>query len=42
MLLRNHWYVAAWSEDIGRVPTARVMLGDTIVLHRTEQAASAA
>ena len=36
MLLRNHWYVAAWSEDVGRAPTARVMLGNTIVLYRTE------
>lgn len=35
MFLRNHWYVAAWSEDVGRTPTARVMLGDTIVLYRT-------
>ena len=36
MLLRNHWYVAAWSEDVGREPIARVMLGDAVVLYRTE------
>lgn len=36
MLLRNHWYVAAWSEDVGREPISRVMLGDAIVLYRTE------
>ncbi len=35
MFLRNYWYVAAWSEDIGRAPTSRVMLGETIVLYRT-------
>ena len=35
MFLRNHWYVAAWSEDVGRTPTARVILGEAIVLFRT-------
>ena len=32
MFLRNHWYVAAWSEDVGRTPTARVILGEGKVL----------
>ena len=36
MFLRNHWYVAAWSEDLGRAPIARVMLGEAIVLYRAE------
>ncbi len=36
MYLRNHWYVAAWSEDVGRAPIARVMLDETVVLYRTE------
>ena len=35
MFLRNHWYVAAWSEDVGCTPTARVILGEAIVLFRT-------
>ena len=34
MLLRNHWYVAAWSEDVGRAPLGRVLLGDYVVLFR--------
>ncbi len=36
MFLRNHWYVAAWSEDIGREPISRVMLGELVMLYRTE------
>jgi phenylpropionate dioxygenase-like ring-hydroxylating dioxygenase large terminal subunit len=36
MLLRNFWYVAAWSADLGRTPIARIMLGDSIVLYRAE------
>lgn len=35
MFLRNHWYVAAWSEDVGRTPIGRVMLGEAVVLYRT-------
>ena len=34
MFLRNHWYVAAWSEDLGRETIARVLLGDSVVLFR--------
>lgn len=34
--LRNHWYVAAWSDEVGRTPLARVVLGDYLVLYRTE------
>ena len=34
MLLRNHWYVAAWSEDVGRTPLGRVLLNEYVVLFR--------
>ena len=34
--LRNHWYVAAWAEEVGRTPLARIVLGDYLVLFRTE------
>ncbi len=34
MLLRNHWYVAAWSEDVGRTPLACVLLNEYVVLFR--------
>ena len=36
LFLRNHWYVAAWSDEIGRRPLARVVLGDYLVLFRRE------
>lgn len=39
MFLRNRWYVAAWSHDVGTVPLARVMLGEPIVLYRTRDGA---
>lgn len=35
MLLRNHWYVAAWSDEVGRDPLGRVLLGDMLCLYRT-------
>ncbi|MCW5774474.1 MAG: aromatic ring-hydroxylating dioxygenase subunit alpha [Rhodospirillaceae bacterium] len=34
--LRNHWYVAAWSDEVGRKPLGRVVLGDYLVLYRAE------
>ena len=34
--LRNHWYVAAWSAEIDRDLTGRVLLGDTVCLYRAE------
>jgi vanillate O-demethylase monooxygenase subunit len=34
--LWNHWYVAAWSDEVGRKPLARVILGAYLVLFRTE------
>jgi len=36
LFLRNHWYVAAWADEIGRTPLARVILGDYLVLFRAE------
>jgi len=36
MFLRNHWYVAAWSEDVGRTPLRRVLLGESVCLFRKE------
>jgi phenylpropionate dioxygenase-like ring-hydroxylating dioxygenase large terminal subunit len=34
--VRNHWYVAAWSNEVGRTPLARVLLGEPVVLFRSE------
>ncbi|WP_435229359.1 Rieske 2Fe-2S domain-containing protein [Pseudopelagicola sp. nBUS_20] len=34
MFLKNCWYVAAWSNDIGRELTAETFLGENIVLYR--------
>lgn len=34
--LRNHWYVAAWAEEVTRAPLRRQILSDDIVLYRTE------
>jgi vanillate O-demethylase monooxygenase subunit len=34
MLVRNCWYVAGWSHDIGDTPVQRWLLGDPIVLYR--------
>jgi len=35
VFLENQWYVAAWSEDVGRSLLARRILGQRIVLYRT-------
>jgi vanillate O-demethylase monooxygenase subunit len=32
--VRNHWYAAAWSRDIGERPFPRRILGDRVVLFR--------
>ena len=42
MFLKNHWYVAAWSDEVGRAPLARVVLGDYLVLFRREDGRVAA
>jgi phenylpropionate dioxygenase-like ring-hydroxylating dioxygenase large terminal subunit len=36
MFLRNHWYVAASDSEVGRKPLARMILGEPVVLFRTE------
>ncbi len=36
VFLRNHLYVAAWHDEIGRSLTARTLLGDKVVLYRRE------
>ena len=36
MFLRNSWYVAAWDREVGRKPLARTLLGEPVVLFRTE------
>ena len=36
MYLRNCWYVAAWSKDIGRELKAATYLGENIVLYRQQ------
>lgn len=36
MMLHDHWYVAAWCDEVGRAPLARVLLGEMVVLYRTE------
>ena len=36
MFLRNFWYVAAADDEIGRQPLGRTILGEPVVLFRTE------
>jgi len=36
MFLRNCWYVAAYDCEVGRDPLARTLLGEPVVLFRTE------
>src|SRR5580658_3892400 len=36
MFLRNCWYVAAGSGEVGRVPLGRLLLGEPVVLYRRE------
>lgn len=40
--LRNRWYAAAWSSEIGRELLARTILDEPIVLYRTEGGAPVA
>lgn len=35
--VRNCWYVAAWGRDLQTAPVARTVLGENIVLFRTEK-----
>jgi vanillate O-demethylase monooxygenase subunit len=34
--VRNAWYVAAWSDEIGRELMSRTILGEPVLLYRTE------
>lgn len=36
MYIRNAWYVAAFSSEVGRTPLARTYLEEPVVLYRTE------
>ena len=36
MFLRNYWYVAASTSDIGRTPFRRVIMNEPVVFYRTE------
>ena len=42
MFLRNHWYVAAWSDELGTDPLAVKMLNEDIVLYRKRDGAPVA
>lgn len=42
MFIRNCWYVAAWDTEIGRTPLPRRILGEDVVLYRTEDGAPVA
>ena len=36
MFLRNHWYTAAWSDELGTEPLALTMLGEDVLLYRKQ------
>ena len=36
MFLKNAWYVAASDHEVGRKPLRRIILGEPVVLFRTE------
>jgi vanillate O-demethylase monooxygenase subunit len=40
MFLRDNWYVAAWSDEVGRTPLARTVLGEDLLLYRTQAGAA--
>ena len=40
--VRNAWYPAAWDHEVGRTLMPRTMLGDKVVLYRTEAGAPVA
>ncbi len=42
MMIRNTWYVAAWSSEVGEQPLARVILNEPVVLYRDSQGRAAA
>lgn len=42
MFLRNCWYAATWSQDLGEAPLARTLLNEPIVLFRQQDGTPAA
>ena len=42
MFVKNAWYVAGWSHEIGRTPMERWIIGEPVVLYRTEGGAAVA
>lgn len=42
MFLKNHWYVAAWDDEVGREPVARTLLNEKLVLFRKQDGAPVA
>ena len=42
MYLRNSWYVTAWDHEISHEPLARTILGEPIVLWRTDDGSAIA
>ena len=36
MFLRNHWYTAAWSDELGTEPLALTMLNEDVLLYRKQ------
>jgi len=42
MFLRNCWYVAAYDVELGQEPLARTILGEPVLLYRTESGAAVA
>ncbi|MFB7112186.1 Rieske 2Fe-2S domain-containing protein [Streptomyces sp. NPDC056190] len=42
MFIRNAWYVVAWSEEVGREPLRRTVLGEDVVLYRKEDGTAVA
>ena len=42
MFLRNYWYVGAYSDEVTCEPLGRVLLGEPVVLYRTEAGAPVA
>lgn len=41
-LVKNAWYVGAWSHELGDAPLARTLLGEDVVLFRTGKGQAAA
>ena len=42
MYLHDNWYVAAFAEEVTRVPLRRTLLDESVVLYRTEASGAVA